>query len=144
MICHRLLADRLSFMDLTTVSLSLFLLDCRIKSIGTLIGPKARFPRPALELSRSSRPRVFRTNSYDVDVQDHPHTCRCSWDSSFDTKRKRKTRVKTKEPTLFYFILFFLFVLWQQWIWWVSWWVSWCDGRYRLVSTVNTTKIEEN
>ncbi len=63
MICHRLLADRLSFMDLTTVSLSLFLVDCRIKSTGTLIDLKASFPGPALELSRSPRPRVFRINT---------------------------------------------------------------------------------
>ncbi len=45
-------------MDLTAVSLSLFLVDCRIKSIGTLIHLKASFG-PALELSRSPRPRVF-------------------------------------------------------------------------------------
>ncbi len=58
MICHRQLADRLSFMDLTAISLSLFLVDCRIKSTGTLIHLKASFG-PALEISRSPRPRVF-------------------------------------------------------------------------------------
>ncbi len=58
MICHRHLADRLSFIDLTTVSLLLFLVDYRIKSTGTLIHPKASFGS-ALELSRSPRPRVF-------------------------------------------------------------------------------------
>ncbi len=58
MICHWHLADRLSFMDLTAVSLSLFLIDCRIKSTGTLTYPKASFG-PALELSKSPRPRVF-------------------------------------------------------------------------------------
>ena len=50
MICHRHLADRLSFV--------LFLVDCKIKSTGTLIHPKASFG-PALELNRSPRPRVF-------------------------------------------------------------------------------------
>src|SRR5512143_1470428 len=58
MICHRHLADRLSFIDLTKNSLSLFLVDYRIKSTGTLAHPKASFG-PALELSRSPRPRVF-------------------------------------------------------------------------------------
>ncbi len=58
MIYHRHLADRLSFIDLTTVSLSLFLVDYRSKSTGTLIHLKASFG-PALELSRSPRPRVF-------------------------------------------------------------------------------------
>jgi hypothetical protein len=43
MICHRLLADRLSFMDLTSVFLSFFLVDCRIKSTGTPLNPRARF-----------------------------------------------------------------------------------------------------
>ncbi len=38
--------------------LYLFLVDCRIKSTGTLIHPKASFG-PALELSRSPTPRVF-------------------------------------------------------------------------------------
>ncbi len=52
------LADRLSFIDLTTVSLLLFLVDYRIKSTGTLAHPKASFG-PTLELSRSPRPRVF-------------------------------------------------------------------------------------
>ncbi len=36
MICHRHLADRLSFIDLTMVALLLFIVDYRIKSIGTL------------------------------------------------------------------------------------------------------------
>ncbi len=63
MICHRHLADRLSFIDLTAVSLSLFLVDCRIKSTGTLTHPKASFG-PALELSRSPRPRVLRQQIY--------------------------------------------------------------------------------
>ena len=58
MICHRHLADWLSFIDLTTNSLSLFLVDYRIKSTGTLTHLKASFG-PALELSRSPRPRVF-------------------------------------------------------------------------------------
>ncbi len=58
MICHRHLADRLSFIGLTAVSLSLFLVDCGIKSTGTLAYPKASFG-PALELSRSPRPRVL-------------------------------------------------------------------------------------
>jgi hypothetical protein len=58
MICHRHLADWLSFIDLTTASLLLFLVDYRIKSTGTLTHPKASFG-PALELSRSPRPRVF-------------------------------------------------------------------------------------
>src|SRR5512142_3137402 len=58
MICHRHPTDWLLFMDLTTVPLSLFLVDYRIKSTGTLIHPKASFG-PALELSRSPRPRVF-------------------------------------------------------------------------------------
>ena len=58
MICHRHLADRLSFIGLTAVCFSLFLVDCRIKSIGTLAYPKVSFG-PALELSRFSRPRVF-------------------------------------------------------------------------------------
>ncbi len=62
MICHRHLADRLWFIDLTTISLSLFLVDCRIKSTGTLTHPKASFG-PALELSRS-RPRVLRQHWY--------------------------------------------------------------------------------
>ncbi len=43
MIRHRQLADRLSCMDLTAVSLSLFLVDCRIKSTGRLIHLKASF-----------------------------------------------------------------------------------------------------
>ena len=43
MICHRHLVDRLSFMDLTAVSLSLFLIDCKIKSTSTLIHLKASF-----------------------------------------------------------------------------------------------------
>ncbi len=43
MICHQPLADRLSFIDLTVVSLSLFLVDCRIKSTGTLTNLKASF-----------------------------------------------------------------------------------------------------
>ncbi len=58
MICHRHLADRLSFIDLSAVSLSLFLVDCRIKSTGTLTHLKTSF-EPALELNRSPRPRVF-------------------------------------------------------------------------------------
>ena len=58
MICHRHLADRLSFIDLTTISLSLFLVDCRIKSTGTLTHLKASFG-PTLELSRSPRLRVL-------------------------------------------------------------------------------------
>jgi hypothetical protein len=58
MICHRHLADRLSFINLTTVPLSLFLVDCWIKSAGTLTYLNASFG-PALELSRSPRPRVF-------------------------------------------------------------------------------------
>ncbi len=58
MICHPHLADRLSFIDLTAVPLSLSLVDYRIKSTGTLTHPKASFG-PALELSRSPRPRVF-------------------------------------------------------------------------------------
>ncbi len=58
MICHQHLADRLSFIDLTTVSLLVFLVDYRIKSTGTLIYPKASFG-PALELSKSPRPQVF-------------------------------------------------------------------------------------
>ncbi len=60
---HRHLADRLSFMDLITVSLSLFLVDCRIKSTGTLTHPKTSFG-PALELSRSPRPRVFTSTRF--------------------------------------------------------------------------------
>ena len=67
MICHRQLADRLSFMDLTSVSLSSFLVDYRIKSTGTLIVPKARFLGHALELSRSPRPRGFHINRVSVD-----------------------------------------------------------------------------
>jgi hypothetical protein len=63
MIYHRQLAERLSFMDLTAISLSLFLVDCRIKSTGTLIDPKAIFLGSALELSRSPRPRVFLINT---------------------------------------------------------------------------------
>src|SRR5512144_2054417 len=58
MICHRHLANLLSLMGLTAVSLSLFLVDYRIKSTGTLAHPKASFG-PALELRRSPRPRVF-------------------------------------------------------------------------------------
>ncbi len=45
------------------VSLSLFLVDCMIKSTGTLIHPKASFG-PALELSRSPRPRVFYQHAF--------------------------------------------------------------------------------
>ncbi len=67
MICHRHLADRLSFMDLTSISLSLFLVDCRIKWTGTLTHPKASFG-PALELSRSPRPRVFASTVSKVKV----------------------------------------------------------------------------
>ena len=62
MIRHRHLADRLSFIGLTAISLSLFLVDCRIKSTGTLTHLKASFGL-ALELSRSPRPRVFRQQS---------------------------------------------------------------------------------
>ncbi len=43
--------------------LVLFLVDCRIKSTGTLTNPKARYFGPALELSRSPRPRVFASTS---------------------------------------------------------------------------------
>ncbi len=50
-------------MDLTTVSLSSFLVDCRIKSTGTIAYPKASFG-PALELSRSPRPRVFTSTRF--------------------------------------------------------------------------------
>ena len=58
MICHRHLADRLSFIDLTAISLLLLLVGYRIKSTGMLAHPKASFG-PALELSRPPRPRVF-------------------------------------------------------------------------------------
>jgi hypothetical protein len=57
MICHRHLADRLSFINLTTISSLLFLVDYRIKSTGTLTHPKASFG-PTLELSGSPKPRV--------------------------------------------------------------------------------------
>ena len=57
------LADRLSFMDLTMVSLSSFLVDCRIKSTGTLAYPKTSFG-PVLELSRSPRPCIFRQHAF--------------------------------------------------------------------------------
>jgi hypothetical protein len=64
MICHRRLADRLSFIDLTAIFLSLFLVDCRFKSTGTLTNLKGKIFGPALKLSRSSRPlSVFRINT---------------------------------------------------------------------------------
>ncbi len=48
---------------LTAIFLSLFLVDCRIKSTGTLTNLEGKLFGPALELSRSPRPRVFRTNT---------------------------------------------------------------------------------
>ncbi len=41
----------------------LFLIDCRIKSTGTLIHPKASFG-PALEISKSPRSRVFTSTRF--------------------------------------------------------------------------------
>ena len=55
---------------------------------------------------------------YGVDVQDHPHTCLCTWALYWTQKEKQRHEWskndslgwKTKEPNLFYVILFLFFI----------------------------------
>ncbi len=49
---------------LTAIFLSLFLVDCRIKSTGTLTNLEGKLFGPALKLSRSPRPRVFASTHF--------------------------------------------------------------------------------
>ena len=79
-ICHRPLADRLSFMDLTLFFLFSFLIDCRIKSTSLPLNPKARF-RTCTRVKQISQASVcFSHQQYGVVLgKEWKRSCERKW-----------------------------------------------------------------